>query len=51
MSIRPVKRISQAQPTVEGEEPVAWYGPIVTNTQAELREAISELRSGAFIKP
>jgi hypothetical protein len=32
------------------EEPVAWYAPIVTNTQAELRQAIAELRSGTFIK-
>src|SRR5262249_21369610 len=32
------------------EEPVAWYGPIVMNTDAELRAAVSELRSGTFIK-
>jgi redox-sensitive bicupin YhaK (pirin superfamily) len=32
------------------EEPVAWYGPIVMNTQEELRRAIGELRTGTFIK-
>ena len=32
------------------EEPVAWYGPIVMNTQAELRVAIDELNRNTFIK-
>jgi quercetin 2,3-dioxygenase len=32
------------------EEPVAWYGPIVMNTQEELQRAVSELRDGTFIK-
>jgi len=33
------------------EEPVAWYGPIVMNTREELRQAITELNDGTFIKP
>jgi quercetin 2,3-dioxygenase len=32
------------------EEPVAWYGPIVMNTNDELRRAMTELRDGTFIK-
>ncbi len=32
------------------EEPVAWYGPIVMNTDAQLQQAVDELRNGTFIK-
>ncbi len=31
-------------------EPIAWYGPIVMNTQEELRIAFDELDRGTFIK-
>jgi len=31
-------------------EPVAWRGPVVMNTQEELREAFRELNEGTFIK-
>ncbi|MQY42655.1 pirin family protein [Epibacterium sp. SM1969] len=33
------------------EEPVAWHGPIVMNTQDELSQAFRELRNGSFIRP
>ena len=32
------------------KEPVAWRGPIVMNTQDELRHAFEELRAGTFIR-
>ena len=31
-------------------EPIAWYGPIVMNTQEELRIAFEEFNNGTFIK-
>ena len=32
------------------KEPVAWYGPIVMNTQKELETAFEEYKQGTFIK-
>ncbi len=32
------------------KEPVAWYGPIVMNTQQQLRQAFQELEEGTFLK-
>lgn len=32
------------------KEPIAWYGPIVMNTEEQLRTAFEEYRNGTFIK-
>jgi len=32
------------------QEPVAWYGPIVMNTQEQLQKAFEELREGTFLQ-
>ena len=32
------------------KEPVAWYGPIVMNTQEQLRHAFEELKEGTFLE-
>lgn len=33
------------------QEPVAWHGPIVMNTAAEIQQAMRDLRNGTFIRP
>jgi quercetin 2,3-dioxygenase len=32
------------------QEPVAWYGPIVMNTQEQPRQAYEEIERGTFLK-
>jgi len=32
------------------QEPVAWHGPIVMNTQEQIRQAVRDLQSGNFIR-
>lgn len=32
------------------KEPVAWHGPIVMNTRAEIMQAVTELQNGTFIR-
>ncbi len=33
------------------QEPIAWHGPIVMNSQEEIQTAINDLRNNMFIKP
>ncbi len=33
------------------QEPIAWHGPIVMNTQDEIRQAMMDLRNDTFIQP
>ena len=33
------------------EEPVAWHGPVVMNTQEEIQHAFAQLQDGTFLRP
>ncbi len=33
------------------QEPIAWHGPIVMNTQQELQQAMQDLKNNIFVKP
>lgn len=39
--------LMSAPPT---KEPIVWYGPIVMNTEGEIRTAVRELNEGTFVK-
>ena len=47
----PVGWADPAPPAEADNRPVAWYGPIVMNTQEQLRQAFEELQRGTFLKP
>jgi len=61
-TVRRIRKVLKSKPTLEGgvrfllvsgkpiREPVAWYGPIVMNTQEELRIALEEYQRGTFLK-
>ena len=44
--IRPMKPVRGAASGKLIEEPAAWYGPIVLNTQEQLRHVFEDLREG-----
>src|SRR6266550_579037 len=44
------KFCNASEPLEVPTEPVGWYGPIVMNTQEQLREAFRELEQGTFLK-
>ena len=51
-SSRPARKASAScwSPGKPLKEPVAWYGPIVMNTQEQLRQAFEQLNEGTFLE-
>jgi len=47
---RLIPSVPFSHPGGQFAKPIAWYGPIVMNTQAEQRQAFEELQRGEFLQ-